>query len=100
MALSQKFKDAVLVAAVNVTAFYMGTRYPVLHCERVDTKYGESVRRTLREDSADNIIRVFLLCHYGANITDEDIAAINNHNTILPYLQGKECDIKSPYATN
>ena len=79
MALSQKFKDAVSGATVNVTVLYMGTRYLVLHCERVDTTYGDSVRLTLREDAEENIIRVFLPCHYGETITDEDMASINNH---------------------
>ena len=31
MALSQKFRDAVSGAAVNVSSLYMDTRYPVLH---------------------------------------------------------------------
>ena len=47
MSLTQKLKDAGSFAAVNVTAFYTGTRYPLLHCERVETKYGMSVRVTL-----------------------------------------------------
>ena len=40
MALTQKYKDAVSWAAANVTAIYTGSKYPVLLCERVDTKYG------------------------------------------------------------
>ena len=40
--------DAVSGSAVNVTALFIGTWYPVIHCERVDTKYGSSVRLTLR----------------------------------------------------
>ena len=52
-----EIKGRSVGSAVNFTALYMGTRYPVLHCERVDTKYGESVRLTLREDAEDNIIR-------------------------------------------
>ena len=88
MALLQKLKDAVSGAAVNVAALYTGTRYPVLHCERVDTKYGESVHLTLREEAEDNVIRVFLPRHYGATITDEDMAAINNHR-IQYYLSYK-----------
>ena len=76
MALSQKFKDAVSGAAVNITTPHTGTRYPVLHCERVDTKYGDSVRLTLRDECEDNVIRVLLPRHYGATIIDEDMAAI------------------------
>ena len=59
MSLTQKFKDAFSGSAVNVTALFIGTRYPVIHCERVDTKYGPSVRLTPREDAEANTIRVF-----------------------------------------
>ena len=34
---------------------------------------------TLPEDAEDNIIRVFLPRRYGATISDEDMAAINDH---------------------
>ena len=68
-------------AAVNVTALYTGTRYPVLHCERVESNYGEAVCLTLREEGDDNIIRLFLPRRYGATITDEDVAAINHHTS-------------------
>ena len=58
---------------------------------------GGAVRLTLREDADDNIIRVFLLRHYGAEITDEDMAAINNH-TIQYYLtyKGKSATSNRP----
>ena len=96
MALTQKFKDAVSGTAVNVTSLYMGTRYPVLQCERVDTKYGASVRLTLREDAEDNVIHVLLPRHYGAAITD-DMAAINAR-TIQYYLtyKGKSATSNRP----
>ena len=64
MSLSQGFRDAVARGAVNITALRIGTRYPVLHCDRVVTKYGDAVRLTLREEEDDNIVRVFLPRHY------------------------------------
>ena len=88
MALSKKFKESESGRAVNVTALYTGTRYPVLHCERMETKYGEVVRLTLREEAHDIIIRVFLPLRYGATIMDEDVAAINDQK-IQYYLSYK-----------
>ena len=88
MSLTQKFKDAVSGGAVNITSLYTGTRYPVLHCERIGTKYGEAVCLTLRDESEDNLIRVFPPHHYGTTITDEDMAAINNRQ-IQYYLTYK-----------
>ena len=60
MSLMQKFRDAVVGGAVTITALRIGTRYPVLRCDRVGTKYGDAVRLTLREEDDDNIVRVFL----------------------------------------
>ncbi len=88
MLLTQRFKDAFSGGAVSISSLYTGTRYPVLHCERFGTKYGEAVRLTLREDTEDNIIRVFLPRHYGVAITDEYMAAINNQR-IQYYLTYK-----------
>ena len=50
----------------------------MLHCERVDNKYGQSVRLTLLEDAENNIIRVFLPRHYGTSNSDMDIGTIND----------------------
>ena len=78
MSLTQKFRDAVAGGAVNITALRIGTRYPVLQCDRVGTKYGDAVRLTLREEDDDNIVRVFLPRHYGSAMSEEDMAAIND----------------------
>ena len=97
MSLTQKNKEAVSGGAVNITSFYMGTRYPVLHCDRIGTKYGEAVRLTLREEAEDNVIRVFLPRHYGMTITNEDMAAINSRHTqyYLTY-KGKSATTNRP----
>ena len=87
MSLTQRFRDAVAGGAVNITALHIGTRYPVMHCDRVSTKYGDAMRLTLREEDDDNIVRVFLPRHYGSAISDDDVAAINTqrHKYYLTY---------------
>ena len=77
ISLTQRFRDAIAGGAVNITALRIGTRYPVIHCDRVGTKYGDAVRLTLREEDDDNIVRVFLPRHYGSTISEDDVAAIN-----------------------
>ena len=77
MSLTQKFRDAVAGGAVNITTLRIGTRYPVLQCDRVGTKYGDGVRLTLREEDDNNIVRVFLPRHYGSEMSEDDMAAIN-----------------------
>ncbi len=81
MALSQKFRDAVSGASVIVTALYTDTRYPVLHCERMETKYGPAVHLTIREE-------VFLPRRFGAVFTDEKMSAINKQ-AVQYYLSYK-----------
>ena len=78
----------------------MSTRYPVLHCDRIGTKYGEAVCLTLREEAEDNVIRVFLPRHYGMTFTEEDVAAINSRDSVLPYVQREQCSLRPPYVTD
>ena len=97
MSLTQKFKIAVSGATINVTALSTGTRYPMLHCERVDTKFRMAVRVTLREEADDNVLLVFLPRYYANIITDEDMAAINDRK-IQYYLthKGKSATTNRP----
>ena len=60
----------------------------MLHCERVETKYGMAVRVTLREEADDNVFMVFLPRHYADTITDGDMAAIKDRK-IQYYLTHK-----------
>ena len=87
MSLTQKFKDAVSGGAINITSLCIGTRYPVIHCDRIGTKYVDAVRLTIREEAEDIILRVFLPRHYGSAIS-EDMAAINSRR-IMYYLTYK-----------
>ena len=88
MLLKQRFRDAVAGGAVNIAALRIGTRYPVMHCDRVGTNYGDAVRLTLREEDDDNIVRVLLPRHFGSAISEDDVAAINNQRTKY-YLTSK-----------
>ena len=85
MSLTQKFKDAVSGVAINITSLCIGTRYPVIHCDRIGTRYGDAVRHTIREEAEDNSVRVFLPRHCGSAISEEDMTAINNRR-ITYYL--------------
>lgn len=97
MPLTQKFKYTVFGAVVKVTSLYMGTRYPVLHCEHTDTKYGESIRLTIREEAEDNVTLVFLPRRYSRTFTDDNITVINN-GQIQYYIsyKGKSASSQHP----
>ena len=70
-------------AVVSISSIYQDTRYPVLHTERVEMKYGTSVQLTIRE-AEENIVKMFLPCRYSEIFTDEDMADINK--TMQYYL--------------
>ena len=97
MSLTQKFKDAVSGGAINITSLCIGTRYPVIHCDRIGTKYCDSLCLTIREEAEDNIVRVFLPRYYGSAISEEDMAAINSRR-IMYYLtyKGKSASSDRP----
>ena len=87
MALSQKFRDAVLGTAVRISNLDLDTCYPVLHAEPAETKYGLSILLTIRE-SEDTVVKVFLPLRYSVVFTEEDLADINGQ-TLQYYLTYK-----------
>ncbi len=78
MSLTQKFRDAVAGGAVNIRSLCIGKLHPVIHCDRVGTKYGDAVRLTLHEEDDHNIVRVFLPRHYGSAISENDMCSVNS----------------------
>ena len=73
--LTQKFKDSVSGGAINIISLCIGTRYPVIHCDRIGRNYGDAVRLTIPEKADDNIVLFFLSRHYGFSISEEGMAA-------------------------
>ena len=96
MALLQKFRDAVSGAGLNVSALDMNRSYPLVYCERVETKYGPAVCLAVREEDA-NIVKVFLPRRYGDTFTDEDVSAINERS-VQYYLSYKGKSLASKSA--
>ena len=80
MDLCEKFRDAAVpLAAVSLSSLYIDMRYPVLEAERVEKKYWQSIRLTIREGE-DNSIKVFLSRRYSDVFTDDDVVAIKGKN--------------------
>ena len=91
--LSQTFRYVLLGTVVRISSLDIGERYPILHVERLETKYGTSVRLTIRE-STDNIIKVFLSRRYSMVFSEDDITAIID-KTLLYHLTYKGKCFKS-----
>jgi hypothetical protein len=74
MALSQKFRNVVPGAAVSMSFLYVDHRYPVVHADHAETKYGPTIRLALREQLTISL--VLLPKRYSEVFTDEDVTVI------------------------
>jgi len=76
MDLTKKFQEATSSYAVNIRSLELGRQYSIIHAERVITKFGPTVLRSI---SSHNIVKVYMPKHYSAVFSDEDIESINSH---------------------
>jgi len=61
----------------KITSLKINMAYPIEHAERAQTKYGEAILITLRAETPQTFLKVFLPRRYGALFTDEHIRGIN-----------------------
>jgi len=57
----------------KIGALNQHTPYPIERAERVQTKYGETVLATLRAESPQTFLKVFLPRLYGVLFGDEEL---------------------------
>jgi len=68
---------------IKITALKLETPYPIERAERVKTKYGETILATLRAESPQTFLKVFLPRRYGVLFSDEDLRHINDKTVSL-----------------
>ena len=56
---------------IKIGALKQNVPYPIERAERVQTKYGETVLATLRAESPQTFLKVFLPGRYGVLFSDE-----------------------------
>ena len=56
---------------IKIGVLKQNTPYPIEGAERVQTKYGETVLETLRAESPQTFLKVFLPRRYGVVCSDE-----------------------------
>jgi hypothetical protein len=73
---------------IKISALKQNVPYPIERAERVQTKYGETVLATLRAESPQRFLKVFLPRRYGVLFSDEELRHINGKtlSLILKYL--------------
>jgi len=67
----------------------MNQKYPIIHGQRAETRYGPTVILTL-EDSDVTLLKICLPKRYG-NVTDEDLA-INSRTVALDLISKGRCE--------
>ena len=71
MDLSSKFRMISACEQIKISALKQNVPYPIERVERVQTKYGETVLATLRAESPQTFLKVFLPRRYGVLFSDE-----------------------------
>jgi len=62
---------------IKISALKQNVPYPIGRAERVQTKYGETVLATLRAESPQTFLKLFLPRRYGVLFSDEELRHIN-----------------------
>jgi len=68
---------------IKIGALKQNTPYAIERAERVQTKYGETVFATLRSESPQTFLKVFLPRRYGVLFSDEEVRRINEKTLSL-----------------
>jgi len=88
MDLVTKFKMVTACQHIKITSLKIDMPYPIERAEKVQTKYGKAILMTLRAESSQTFVKVFLPRRYGTLSSDDDLCS-NNKKTIslsLKYL--------------
>jgi len=77
MELDRKFEIATSCRSVSLGSLESDQQYPIVHVERINTRYGQSVLLAIL-DSSTSSVKVFLQKRYGDVVSDEDLQVINS----------------------
>ena len=83
MDLSSKFKMLSSCEQIKIGALKHNVPYPIERAERVQIKYGETVLATLKAESPQTFLKVFLPRRYGVLFSDEELQRINEKTLSL-----------------
>jgi hypothetical protein len=93
MDLRTKFQQGTTYNSVQIGSSDVERKYPILHVEKIVTKYRPMVLLQLR-DSPNAIFQIFLPKPYSSVFTDDDLGEINSQSLSL-YLLYKGKYVKS-----
>jgi len=90
MELDRKFEIATSCRSVSLGTLEPDRAYPILHAERINTRYGQRVLVAIM-DSPSSSVKFFLPRRYGDVVSDEDLEAINSQRVALLLIYKGTC---------
>ena len=90
MELDRKFKIATSFRSVSLGSLEHDQQYPIVHAERINTRYRQSVLLAIL-DPPTTSVKVFLLTWYGDVASDEDLQVINSKHVALYLIYKGTC---------
>ena len=96
MELDRKFEIATSCRWVTLGSLVPDQKYPLVHVERINTRYGQSVQLAIL-DSPTFSVNVFLPRRYGDVVLDEDLQAINSERVALYMIYKETCPKSNSY---
>jgi hypothetical protein len=99
MDLTSKFHEEATCDLIPVDNLQVEVKNLILRAERVSTRYGPSIVLTLRGPESQRY-KVYLPRRYSAQVTDDDITAINQHHAVLYLVYKGTCRSTSQHLLN
>ena len=97
MELGHKFENATSCRSVSLGSLEPDQQYPIVHAERINTRYGQSVLLTIL-DSPNTSVKFFLPRRYGDMVSDEELQVINSKRVTLYLIYMGTCPKLNSYV--
>ena len=92
----RKFQMSTSGRSVPVGSLHPDHQYPIVHAERVITRYAHSVRLAIL-DSPTTSVKLVLPKRYGDVVSDEVIEDSNSKRVLLYLIYRRTCAKTNPY---
>ena len=90
MELDRKFENATSWRSVTLESLEPSEHYPIVHVERINTRYGQSVLLAIW-DPPTTTVKVFLPKRYGDVVSEEDLQVITSKRVALYLIYKRTC---------
>ena len=90
----RKFEIATSCRSVYLGSLEPDQKYPIVHAERINTRYGQSVLLAMLDTTTT--VKISLPKRYGDVVADEDLKVINSNRLALYPIYKRTCPKSNP----